>query len=817
MPYRKKSEKLLQWRKMERPSHKKPNSTRSHKGLSKILISLNIVDIILVTMLCIWQSHEQYDRTKERAEKSFLAMSESFSIFASGDIAAQQSSVSHWASFIERDRMSLDEALAYLTNVSNSSNMHLHLIQANTLRGWCINERRQVQEEQVPMLASLPTVSSHPASLARPIYKEVDYQRVADAFASILPSLLTESPESGEVYLSAPFHSYDTGAESMGFCAPVTIRNGDDDIRHIIIKLINKNELGVTWKVADSYRQASVALLDRYGNYILQGNDFEGTNFWDFIRAGSGISYFDIGQAQAKFEKRGSNLIHLRGADGKVRYYAGCPTGKNGNMTFVVGILQEDILKGSINYGLAIIVLVGMLGLFAMDGCYLLSMNSRLKESVTRAEQESQFKTEFLSSMSHDIRTPMNAIMGLTKIMRQNEGNALKQKECLDKIELSGRHLLMLINDVLDISKIESDGINLSPAPFSLPSIAKELRTLTEPQSQEKNIAVSFRLKDIPHEILIADELRLKQVFMNLLSNAIKYTPEGGRVSVEISESPMQAASPAQAASSQAEGGGHGTESGPNRKDGQNRVDEGSPTLLQREQEEERCMLRYVVRDNGLGMSPEFMKTMYQAFTREVDTRVNKIPGTGLGLAIVKQLVDMMGGRIDCQSEINKGTVFTVELELPVSHRSGQEEGSQEDIQEGFLRGALILVAEDNDINWEIENELLSYQGIRSERAENGSICVEKLSTAPAGTYAAILMDMQMPVMDGIAAAKVIRSLADPAKRRIPIVAVTANAFVDDVRTCLDAGMDAHVCKPVNIESVIKSLYAAIRNKSQQE
>ena len=228
-------------------------------------------------------------------------------------------------------------------------------------------------------------------------------------------------------------------------------------------------------------------------------------------------------------------------------------------------------------------------------------------------------------------------------------------------------------------------------------------------------------------------------------------------------------------------------------------------------------MLRYVVRDNGLGMSPEFMKTMYQAFTREVDTRVNKIPGTGLGLAIVKQLVDMMGGRIDCQSEINKGTVFTVELELPVSHRSGQEEGSQEDIQEGFLRGALILVAEDNDINWEIENELLSYQGIRSERAENGSICVEKLSTAPAGTYAAILMDMQMPVMDGIAAAKVIRSLADPAKRRIPIVAVTANAFVDDVRTCLDAGMDAHVCKPVNIESVIKSLYAAIRNKSQQE
>ena len=753
---------------MERsPSSSPAKSAPKHmhsRHFAWFLIILNAVDILLVTLLCVWQGRAEFLRRKEETESTFLSMVESFSLFAGGDMISHQMAVNNWCRYIEQENLDLGAAITFLTGVSAASDLHLHLVRADDLKGYCTDPRRQEQEREFQPVA----LGGHPVQIGGRDFREVNYQKEASAFANILPSILSP-PDTAEVLLTTLFSGDKAGQGQIAYCGPAMVREGEGLARYIVMRIVNPEELGSMWKMPDRFRVASVALLNKYGEYILRGDGFSGGNFWDFLRTEGDIGFFDIGKIQGDFAGSGASLVEVRDRNGDAWYYAGCSSGVAGSQTFVIRIKQEDVLKGSVSYRLAVIVLAGMLCVFFLDGSFLFHTNRKLRESAERAEKESRFKTEFLSSMSHDIRTPMNAIMGLTKIMRNSWGDETKMLDCLGKVEVSGRHLLMLINDVLDISKIESDGVVLSPATFSLGSLVDEIQTLTETQSREKGLAVSFRKDGIDRDLLVADELRIKQVFMNLLSNAIKYTPEGGRVDVSVTESPSSSAS--------------------------------------------RRQVSYVVRDTGLGMSEDFMKTMYQAFSREVDTRINKIPGTGLGLSIVKQLVDLMGGSIDCQSMVGKGTTFTVRLDLPVAQVAAGKESEDEDWKEDFIKGATLLVAEDNDINWEIEKELLSYKGIECERAEDGKICVEMLQAAPAGKYAAILMDMQMPVMDGMTAARTIRALNDPARCAIPIIAVTANAFVDDVRACLDAGMDAHVCKPVNVESVIKALRSVMRRK----
>ncbi len=771
----------------------KNKSPRHYKRVTWLLLALNSLVIVLVVLLCIWQSLIDYGRRKDSAEKSFMSAAESFCLFASGDMVNQQAAVFSWARYIEHDNMDLMEALSYLSNVAASTNIHLQLILADNLRGYSANSQQQGEERPSPLSGG------HPVLFGTPVYPKIDYQQEASAFALVLPALTATQKERSDLLLTAPFSNPESGKSSLAFCAPVLIRNEEvgKDL-YIIMKVIEKEELGATWRVSDSYRHASIVLLDRYGDYILRNKYFTGDNFWDFIKKNNDVSYFGIGIMQAEFQRPGASLLELKDAAGRSCYYVGSSMGKTGDKTFVACIRREEVLTGSVNFRLAMTVLVGMLVLFITDGYYLLSINRKLKESVERAEQESRFKTDFLSSMSHDIRTPMNAIMGLTKIMRRNLENKDRVRESLDKIELSGRHLLMLINDVLDISKIESEGVILSPAPFSLQAIIEEIKTLTETQCREKSLTISFKMNSITHDMFVADELRIKQVFMNLLSNAIKYTPKGGQVTVEISEDVSPKTQEKLLSSVR------------RLSEEQKENFSGSNSEIRESFQADSYLIRYVVSDSGIGMSESFMKTMYQAFTREVDTRVNKTPGTGLGLAIVKQLVDLMGGTIDCQSQVGKGTTFTVELDLPVARIEKIEKAGDADSKdESSYEGKLILIAEDNDINWEIESELLSYQGIQSERAENGQVCVEKLMKAAPGTFTAILMDMQMPVMDGLEATRIIRSLDDDSRNSIPIIAVTANAFVDDVRNCLEAGMDAHVCKPINVESVMKALREA--------
>ena len=396
--------------------------------------------------------------------------------------------------------------------------------------------------------------------------------------------------------------------------------------------------------------------------------------------------------------------------------------------------------------------------------------------AAEEANKANEAKSEFLSRMSHDIRTPMNAIMGLTDIARQNEDNVPKIMECLKKIDVAGKNLQQLVNDVLDLTQIESGELKICPQKMNVRELVNTLELTLQGAAADRELTFRCRMHDIGYPYLTADVMRVEQIYMNLLSNAIKYTPAGGSVWFDVSE-------------------------------------KKAPS-------EGKVLLAAEVRDNGIGMDAEFMKVMYSEFARAVDTRVNKVRGSGLGLAIVKQIVDLMGGTIEAESEPGKGTAFRVTLELPYceeeSNGDGQKtEGKQEtDGSEEHVKGMHLLLAEDNDLNYEIEAELLSMHGITCDRAENGQICVEKFNAAPAGTYQAILMDMQMPVMNGIEATRKIRALSRPDAKTVPIIATTANAFKEDMERCFAAGMNAHMSKPIDIHKLIETVEQYLPEKT---
>ena len=388
----------------------------------------------------------------------------------------------------------------------------------------------------------------------------------------------------------------------------------------------------------------------------------------------------------------------------------------------------------------------------------------RAEDAQKEAEHANRAKSEFLSNMSHDIRTPMNGIVGMTAIAAANIDDKGQVENCLKKITLSSRHLLGLINDVLDMSKIESGKMTLNIDRVSLRETVDSIMSICQPQVEAKGQRFDVSVRDISAENVMCDSVRLNQVLINLLSNAIKFTPDGGRIQMEL----YQEVSP--------------------RGEGFVRV-------------------RIRVKDNGIGMSEDFQKRIFDSFSREDSQRVHRTEGTGLGMAITRYIVvDAMGGAIDVNSRRGEGSEFLVTLDLERAGAAEDGEAAAAPAEYGRdLSGRRILVAEDNELNWEIASELLGEEGLLLDWAENGQICVEMLQASPVGHYDAILMDVRMPVMGGYEATQVIRTL-ERADRDLPIIAMTADAFAEDVKRSLDCGMNAHVAKPIDVREVMRLL-----------
>ena len=383
-----------------------------------------------------------------------------------------------------------------------------------------------------------------------------------------------------------------------------------------------------------------------------------------------------------------------------------------------------------------------------------------VKAALEIAEKASKAKTDFLSNMSHDIRTPMNAIIGITTLMKNELHEPEKLAEHLGKLETSGQLLLGIINDILDMSRIESGKTTLNVEKMNLPRQISQLDSVIRQQAGQRRQTLTVETH-VKHENVLGDPNRLKQVLMNILSNAVKYTPNGGHVRLEI--------------------------------------DELTHT-------EHYTKYRFVVQDNGIGMSEEFQKTLFEPFAREEKSGTNKVQGTGLGMAITKSIVDLMGGTIHVESTTGKGTRFEVVLEFPIDAEADTVQETQvppeEEETASPLSGMKFLCAEDNAINAEILEMLLEANGASCTICANGQEIVDAFAGVKPGDYDMILMDIQMPVMDGLEAARRIRSSENPLGRVIPILAMTANAFLEDMQKSKEAGMDEHLSKPVDIDAL---------------
>ena len=386
-------------------------------------------------------------------------------------------------------------------------------------------------------------------------------------------------------------------------------------------------------------------------------------------------------------------------------------------------------------------------------------------EALQTAENANKAKTDFLSNMSHDIRTPMNAIIGMTSLIRHDAGNKAKVIEYADKIDISSQHLLGIINDVLDMSKIEAGKTVFKYTDFSILDFITELNTIFHSQIDEKNQTLTIIKENIRHEWVNGDQVHLMQIFSNLVSNAVKYTQEGGKIQFLVEECETKSSVYAK--------------------------------------------YRFLVSDNGMGMSADFKDTIFDAFTRAESSMTNKIQGTGLGMAITKNLVEAMGGTIDVESELGQGSCFEVLIDLRIAEDrfvSSAEQAEKDEPAGNVLKGMRFLCAEDNELNAEILMELLKIEGAECTICENGKRVLEAFEQSAPGDYDMILMDVQMPVMNGYEATKAIRRSSHELAKTIPIIAMTANAFSEDIQHSLAAGMNAHVSKTVEMKVLEKTI-----------
>ena len=386
-------------------------------------------------------------------------------------------------------------------------------------------------------------------------------------------------------------------------------------------------------------------------------------------------------------------------------------------------------------------------------------------EALQTAENANKAKTDFLSNMSHDIRTPMNAIIGMTSLIRYDAGNKDKVIEYADKIDISSQHLLGIINDVLDMSKIEAGKTVFKYNDFSILNFIQEINTLFQSQIDEKKQTLTIIKENIRHEWVNGDQVHLMQIFSNLLSNAVKYTQEGGKIQFLVEECETKSSVYAK--------------------------------------------YRFLVSDNGMGMSADFKETIFDPFTRAESSMTNKIQGTGLGMAITRNLVKAMGGTIDLESELGQGSCFEVLIDMRIAEERTIALAAQEEIDEqddNILQGMRFLCAEDNELNAEILMELLKIEGAECIICENGERVLETFEQSAPGDYDMILMDVQMPVMNGYEATKAIRRSSHELAMTIPIIAMTANAFSEDIQHSLAAGMNAHVSKPIEMKVLEKTI-----------
>ena len=581
---------------------------------------------------------------------------------------------------------------------------------------------------------------------------------------------------------------------------PITLQSGEKEITLRYFGIAQSmTQLNDNFRCDAYENNNSVYVLDNNGFKLFNANDTEllkGHNVYTVLSQMSYLHGSSFAAAKERLTRTGSCYSNAV-LDGTEYYYA-LKQMENAQWTLAFLVPAEYVAVNTqklVNIVMVIIIVIAMMfsvitvfvGWFLLRqkqqqelrtekeanlrleqyNIHLTQVNDELRqaqvvaaEALQSAERASKAKTDFLSNMSHDIRTPMNAIIGITTLMKNELHQPEKLAEHLGKLETSGQLLLGIINNILDMSRIESGKTTLNVEKMNLPQQVSQLDSIIRQQAGQRRQTFTVNTH-LQHENVLADPNRLNQVLMNILSNAVKYTPKGGHIRLEVEELPRN---------------------------------------------EHFARYRFVVQDDGIGMSEEFQKTLFDPFTREEKSGTNKVQGTGLGMAITKSIVDLMGGTIHVESTPGKGTRFEVVLEFPIDAEADTVQEAQvlpeEEETASPLSGMKFLCAEDNAINAEILEMLLESKGAHCKIYPNGQEIVDAFASVKPGEYDMILMDIQMPVMDGLEATRRIRNGENPLGRIIPILAMTANAFLEDMQKSKEAGMDVHLSKPVDIAAL---------------
>ena len=843
---------------------------KSRKFLTAFIIAVNVLFVGGLAFGEWSYIRSSRNATIEANKEVFETANDSLSSMTNNYLLGESHLCRSWASYLNKNPVTMNEARDFAKQSIIDSDVIAHVINKETHVG----------------------VATKP-------HKNDDTDYSVSYSEDLIKKVFTSQNEG--VKTSAEFTEPITLESSIAFYTEIKLKDDvDPGVTYdgYLMRIIPSRNLEAKWTFPSGFEHLEVAVIDNaseenLGAYVFHHKSFKSTSFFNYYR-----SYSDPRPSSAELDAfkqeitTGSGTFTMKDYLGHEYFFAYSQIANQEKWTIITVIPLEDITNVSIDWLTISIIGVGLGVLFIFDLVILLLLNKNLQETTKMAESANQAKTEFLSTMSHDIRTPMNAIIGLTNIASRDSRNPDSTQDALKKISLASNHLLTLINDILDISKVESGKLTLNPISFCIVDTFENLVNISQPMVRSKNIDFSFRTHDFKYEWLYADKLRLSQIFTNLLSNALKYTEEKGRVSVDIKELPSEI--------------------------------EGCTQLV------------FQVEDTGIGMSKEFLEKMYTPFSRATDSRVNSIQGTGLGLSITKQMVDLMGGTIECESEVGKGTKFVVTIDLPIDEKPNIElalppikvlivdddeillktaeetlkslgaetfiatSGKQalEMIKEhekdqfkvvildwkmpdmnglevskkikeidngnipiilisaydwseiekeaadaginGFIfkplfrskiyqkiiellnngetpatveenelhfDGTNILVVEDNDINYEIISTLLDMYGITTERAENGKVALETIQARGKDEpFDLIFMDIQMPVMNGLDATRAIRKLDFEYAKKVPIIAMTADAFSENVVECLKAGMNAHIAKPIDINVVLTEI-----------
>lgn len=675
--------------------------------------------------------------SQENAKKAdFISTVEAMKSVSQTYLDSERGYVEDWAAYINDQHMTLREALDYLKKANTNPRRFAHIVDMETLDAW--SAYYPAGEEKIETY-----------------HKNRDYsmkegQTLSDFMIEVFQGTAPQASVIGRYPLQESL--------SKGFSVGTRINLETDagEKGYLLLRAIPADDVKDTWVFPAEYQSVEVGLITKSGNYMIQATSMKSNTFLEYIQGYNfQEDYNRIYDLLNILETQPNGILHYKDFRGDDCLWYFSSFGEDSNLD-IIGMVKEEELTPSDSAWLIVFLICGTLAiLIGVDGLYLRHVNADLRKTAQVAKQASEAKTQFLSAMSHDIRTPLNAVLGMMSIAQRNTDKPEYVAQCLEKGISAGKRLLTLINDVLDISRIESGRFVLTPVEVSIPDFSSDLVDIMKPQAADKQLTFTAEIAQMPHPTVMADPIRLNQIYMNLLSNSVKYTPPGGSIHMSLHQEEVP----------------------------------GNSAMTR---------LVFQVADTGIGMSPEYQKQMYNSFTRAISTQVNQTQGSGLGLSIVRQMVDLMKGRITCDSVVGKGTVFTVSLDLPIADSQAQGTAAQGE-ECSDVTGLHLLVAEDNELNWEIIQVLLSEMGVSCQRAVNGQVCVEMLCAQPPGTYDAILMDIQMPVMNGIEACRQIRALPDGQRCRIPIIAMTADAFAEDVQVCLSSGMNGHLAKPIEV------------------